>query len=69
MKSEVIDKVDFSIIRYSQCWEDTEVLLKALDIKDGDICLSIASAGDNSFGLLTQNPKKVVALDLNAVQL
>ena len=69
MESEVIKKVDFSIIRYSQCWEDPEILLEALDIKEEDICVSIASAGENSFSLLTKNPKKVIGLDLNLVQL
>lgn len=69
MESEVSKKVDFSIIRYAQCWEDPEILLEALDIKEGDICLSIASAGENSFALLTRNPGKVTAVDLNSVQL
>ncbi len=70
MKSEVREnKVDFSLIRYSQCWEDTEVLLSALDIKEGDICLGIASAGDNILSMLTGNPERVIAIDISIPQL
>jgi S-adenosylmethionine-diacylglycerol 3-amino-3-carboxypropyl transferase len=61
--------VDFSRIRYSQCWEDADVLLAGLDIRPGDRCLSIASAGDNTLALLTADPGSVVAIDLNATQL
>lgn len=70
MKSEVREnKVDFSLIRYSQCWEDTEILLSALDIKEGDICLGIASAGDNILSMLTGNPARVIAIDISIPQL
>ena len=68
-KTEIENKVNLSIIRYSQCWEDTEILLEGLKIKENDICLSIGSAGDNSFSLLTKNPKKVYTLDLNKTQI
>lgn len=68
-KSEVENKADFSLIRYAQCWEDADILLEALDIKEGDTCLSIASAGDNALAMLTRNPAKVIALDLSQAQL
>ena len=32
--TEIEGKVDLSIIRYSQCWEDTDILLEGLDIKE-----------------------------------
>jgi S-adenosylmethionine-diacylglycerol 3-amino-3-carboxypropyl transferase len=67
--TEAAARADFSQIRYAQCWEDADVLLDALDVHEGDVCLSIASAGDNSFSLLARNPAKVVAVDLNAAQL
>lgn len=67
--SEIETRADFSYIRYAQCWEDTEVLLAALDIKPGDSCLSIASAGDNSLAMLATGPGKVTAIDLNPAQL
>jgi S-adenosylmethionine-diacylglycerol 3-amino-3-carboxypropyl transferase len=51
--SEIAAHVDFPHIRYGQCWEDADILLTALDIQPGDVCLSIASAGDNTLALLT----------------
>ncbi len=60
---------DFSAVRYAQCWEDADVLLEALDVRPGDVCLSIASAGDNTLALLTREPAKVIALDLSPAQL
>ena len=57
------------MIRYAQAWEDADVLLDALDVRAGDTCLSIASAGDNTLALLTKNPAKVIALDLSGAQL
>ena len=70
MKSEVKEnRVDFSLIRYSQCWEDTEVLLESLNIQENDICFGILSAGDNVFSMLSENPKKVVALDISFPQI
>jgi S-adenosylmethionine-diacylglycerol 3-amino-3-carboxypropyl transferase len=56
-------------IRYAQCWEDADILLEALNIKPGAHCFSIASAGDNTLALLTQNPARVVAVDRNRAQL
>ena len=70
MKTEVKEnKVDFSLIRYSQCWEDTEVLLESLNIQENDMCFGILSAGDNVFSMLTESPKKVVALDISFPQI
>lgn len=69
MQSEAEEKVDFSAIRYGQCWEDADILLEALDIREGETCVSIASAGDNSLAMLTKNPARVIALDLSFAQL
>jgi S-adenosylmethionine-diacylglycerol 3-amino-3-carboxypropyl transferase len=69
MTSEISHKADFSAIRYAQCWEDADILLDGLDVRPGDVCLSIASAGDNSLALLTRSPRRVIALDLNPAQL
>ncbi|MDD5195579.1 MAG: DUF3419 family protein [Candidatus Omnitrophica bacterium] len=59
----------FDIIRYASCWEDADVLLEALNIKEGGAYLSIASAGDNSLSLLSKNPSLVLAIDINPIQL
>ena len=67
--SEVARRADFSEIRYAQCWEDADVLLRGLDVRPGDDCLVIASAGDNALAMLTRHPGRVVALDLSPAQL
>ena len=62
-------RAKFDIIRYSNCWEDADILLQALALKEGDICLSIASSGDNTFSLLKHNPSLVLAVDISVAQL
>lgn len=69
MTTEIAQRAEFSAIRYAQCWEDADVLLAGLDVQPGDVCLSIASAGDNSLALLARSPAKVLAADLNPSQL
>ena len=69
MNSEAAERADFSEIRYAQVWEDADVLLAGLDVQPGDICLSIASAGDNALALLTRDPARVIALVLSPAQL
>ena len=68
--SEADAHADFrSIIRYAQCWEDADILIAGLDIQPGNVCLSIASAGENSLSMLVHDPARVVAVDLNPAQL
>ncbi|MDH5382848.1 MAG: BtaA family protein, partial [Cyclobacteriaceae bacterium] len=55
--------------RYANCWEDADLLLEGLNPKPGSKILSIGSAGDNSFSLLTTQPELVVAVDVNKIQL
>jgi S-adenosylmethionine-diacylglycerol 3-amino-3-carboxypropyl transferase len=70
VRSEAAQHADFeSLLRYAQCWEDADVLVEGLDVQPGDVCLSIASSGDNSLSLLTRTPGRVVAVDLNPAQL
>lgn len=64
----IAEAADFSIIRYAQCWEDADVLLEALDVQPGDVCLSILSGGDNTLSLLSRGPEHVIAVDLSAAQ-
>lgn len=56
-------------LRYANVWEDAALLLQGLSPKPGDRHLSIASAGDNALMLLTTDPERVVAVDINAPQL
>lgn len=62
------NNVDFSILRYGQCWEDADILLEALGTEPGRVLLSITSAGDNAMSLLTTQPKRVLAVDLSPAQ-
>lgn len=66
---EVANKVNFNLVRYSNCWEDADILNEGLQIKKSDICLSIGSSGDNALSLLINSPKKLVVVDLNPTQL
>jgi S-adenosylmethionine-diacylglycerol 3-amino-3-carboxypropyl transferase len=56
-------------VQYGQVWEDADVLLDALAVRPGDVCLSIASAGDNTLALLGRHPARVVAIDRSEAQL
>jgi S-adenosylmethionine-diacylglycerol 3-amino-3-carboxypropyl transferase len=62
------DRVDFNYIRYSNCWEDADILCAALNPSPGKQILSIASSGDNSLALLAGGAE-VLAVDLNQSQL
>lgn len=69
MRSEAAANADFSRIRYAQVWEDADILIEGLDIHPGDVCLSIASAGDNALAMLSRAPARLIAIDLNPAQL
>lgn len=69
MKADNRQQADFSILRYSNCWEDADILLEGLGPREGSRILSVASAGDNSFSFLVSKPEMVVAVDVNKIQL
>ena len=69
MNDVLPQKVNLSIIRYANCWEDADILLEGLSATADSRILSIGSGGDNSFSLLTANPEIVVAVDINQIQL
>ena len=56
-------------LKYSNCWEDAFLLNSSLKVDQESKIMSIASAGDNSFMLLTGNPKEMLCLDMNEIQL
>ena len=68
-KLAIEKRVSFELIRYANCWEDADILVEALQIKNSGKCLSIASGGDNTLALLSQDPSLVVAVDVSGVQL
>lgn len=65
---EIQKRADFNLVRYSNCWEDADILCEAIQPSDGKTVLSIASAGDNSFSILSHGAK-VIAVDLSPAQL
>ncbi len=69
MSDQLTKRVAFDFIRYANCWEDADILLKGLNPSPGKKILSIGSAGDNSFSLLTSNPELVAAVDVSKTQL
>lgn len=68
-KKNLDEKVHFDFIRYANCWEDADILLEGLAPVARQKILSIGSAGDNSFSLLTTHPQLLVAVDINPAQL
>ncbi len=62
-------RASFDRIRYANCWEDADVLVRALEPLEGARCLSVASAGDNSFSLLARGAASVLAVDLSPAQI
>lgn len=57
-----------NIIYYSQCWEDSSLLLSSLNLKSHENTLSILSGGENVFALALSCSKKIVAIDANLAQ-
>ncbi|MGE3802119.1 MAG: DUF3419 family protein [Candidatus Kapaibacterium sp.] len=67
--SDLKSRATFDFIRYSNCWEDADLLLTGLSITPESHLLSIASAGDNSLSMLSRHPERLVAIDLNPIQI
>jgi S-adenosylmethionine-diacylglycerol 3-amino-3-carboxypropyl transferase len=63
------ERTSFARLRYANCWEDADVLVRALAPVAGARCLSIASAGDNTFSLLARGAAHVLAIDLSPAQI
>ena len=61
-------QVEWPTLRYANCWEDADVLCRALRPGPGKRILSIPSGGDNSFALAAEGAE-VVAVDHNPSQL
>lgn len=69
MPDSIEERASFDAIRYENCWEDADILVRAINLKPSGNYLSIASAGDNSFSLLSRDPTVVIAVDISPVQL
>jgi len=57
-----------NILNYTSCNEDSMTEIRALDIAVTDTVLCITGSGGRVLNLLTQNPKKIVAIDFNPIQ-
>lgn len=57
-----------SMINYSQCWEDSDILEEALRVSPYDNVLSVTSGGDNTLALLSKEPRELIAIDMHAPQ-
>jgi S-adenosylmethionine-diacylglycerol 3-amino-3-carboxypropyl transferase len=68
LKSDVASAKFFTKLGYSTCWEDPDVLKTALAVSPHDTVLSVTSGGDLTIGLLLENPRQIVSIDLNAIQ-
>ncbi len=68
MKSEIQQHAEFSKVRYANCWEDADTLMEALSPR-GRHCISIGSAGDNSFSLLAEGAEAVTIVEMNPAQI
>ncbi|MBF8249334.1 MAG: hypothetical protein HW374_2134, partial [Bacteroidetes bacterium] len=58
----------FDDVLYAQCWEDPQLDRAAFGIGKDDVVFSITSGGCNTLTFLLDNPRKVIALDLNPYQ-
>ena len=58
----------FESVLYSQCWEDPQIDREAFRIQKDDVVFSITSGGCNLLSFLIDDPKAVIALDLNPHQ-
>jgi S-adenosylmethionine-diacylglycerol 3-amino-3-carboxypropyl transferase len=56
-------------IRYANCWEDAEIVLRALGTSSRGKYLVICSAGDMVLSLLSKKPLQIVAVDKNPAQI
>jgi len=67
-KDKLGDKKVFKDILYAQCWEDPQIDRAAFKIHSDDVIFSITSGGCNVLTFLIDNPKKLIALDINPQQ-
>jgi len=58
----------FADVLYANCWEDPRLDRAAFRIQPSDVILSITSGGCNVLTFLLDDPRKVVAVDVNPHQ-
>ena len=50
---------------YNTCWEDPRLDRVALELQPDDVLLTITSGGCNVLDYALQEPRKVIAVDIN----
>lgn len=68
VRPEIKKEKVFDDLLYAQCWEDPAIDRIAFEIGENDTIFSITSGGCNLLSFLIDNPKRIIALDLNASQ-
>ncbi|MDH3369151.1 MAG: DUF3419 family protein [Gemmatimonadota bacterium] len=58
----------FDEVLYAQCWEDPSIDREALRIGPEDVVFSITSGGCNVLAFLIDDPRRIIALDVNPHQ-
>jgi S-adenosylmethionine-diacylglycerol 3-amino-3-carboxypropyl transferase len=58
----------FDGVLYAQCWEDPAIDREAFQIGPDDVVFSITSGGCNVLAFLIDDPRRVIALDVNPHQ-
>ena len=59
----------FNSFIYNQIWEDPDLDMEAMDLREDSAILTIASGGCNILNYLTASPARIVAVDLNPYHL
>lgn len=68
-EQSLTEERSFQNLLYAQCWEDPLLNQAAFGLKGGETVAAICSAGDNVFAHLLDDPARVLAVDLNPVQI
>ncbi|KQQ61469.1 S-adenosylmethionine--diacylglycerol 3-amino-3-carboxypropyl transferase [Rhizobium sp. Leaf311] len=63
--SERLFGVLFSGLVYPQIWEDPDVDMQAMELRDGHSIVTIGSGGCNVLAYLSRNPARIDVVDLN----
>lgn len=59
---------DFNKIDFYTCWDDFNLIQKALQFNSNDTVFMITSGGCNVLNTLVYNPKKIISVDYNPYQ-
>jgi S-adenosylmethionine:diacylglycerol 3-amino-3-carboxypropyl transferase len=62
-------KYDNRQVKYVATNESLDAIIKGMEITPEDRILSICGSGDQSFAMLAENPKKIIAMDYNLDQI